>query len=132
MSSHLVDVSFDRDGAIAIGVVSGEIDITNAGSVLERVASFVVPDDEALVLDLSGLGFIDSAGLHLLFELHATLAERRQRLYLTVPPGGQVARTIEIIGMPESVPVHGTREAALGAARAAAQEARPFEPGSGA
>jgi anti-sigma B factor antagonist len=132
MSAQLGDVSFDRHGTTAIGVVSGEIDMSNAASVLERVASFVTPDDEALVLDLSALGFIDSAGLHALFELHATLGERRQRLALALPHGGHVARTVEIVGLPETIAVHETREEAIAAARADAQEARPFEPGPGA
>jgi anti-anti-sigma factor len=130
MNAHLVGVALEREGAIALATVSGEVDMSNAAHVLERVAAFVTPDDQALVLDLADVAFIDSAGLHAIFELHATLGERRQRLFVAVPPGGQVARTVEIIGMPEAVSVHPSRSDAIGAARDATQEARPFAPGA--
>lgn len=129
MSAQLADVSFDRVGAISIAAVSGEVDMSNAASVRRRVEEAVTPDDEALILDLSGLSFIDSAGLHSVFELGAALEERRQRLYVCADEGGQVERTIEIVGMPRAVSVHRALDEAIAAARASATGAQPFSPG---
>ena len=128
MSAELAEVAFERDGQVAVAAVSGEIDMSNAAAVRLQVAQLVTPDDVALVLDLSGLSFIDSAGLHIVFELGALLEERRQRLFLCVPPDGNVARTVEIVGMPGAVAVHADRAAAIEAAEASAGEARPFLP----
>jgi anti-sigma B factor antagonist len=130
VSAQLADVTFDRTGSIAIATLSGEIDMSNAMSIRQRIAEFVTPDDDAVVLDFSGLSFIDSAGLHAVFELSSALDERRQRLLVCVPPGGQVDRSVGIVGMPRAVSVHRTFEEALRAARAERPEARPFPPGT--
>ena len=61
--------------------------MSNAASVRQQIAESVTPDDDALLVDLSDLSFIDSAGLHALIELGAVLDERRQQLLLCVPHG---------------------------------------------
>jgi anti-anti-sigma factor len=129
MTAQLADVAFERDGAIAMARVTGEIDMSNATSVRQRIAESITPDDDAVLLDLSGVSFIDSAGLHAVFELGAVLDERRQRLLVCVPAGGQVDRTVGIVGLPRTVSVHRSLEDALRAARTEAAEARPFAPG---
>ena len=131
MSAQLANVSFERVGTIAVAAISGEVDMSNAATVRRRIEEAVIPDDEALILDLSALSFIDSAGLHSVFELGAVLEERRQRLFVCADEGGQVERTIEIVGMPRAVPVHRTLDEAIAAARASATEAHPFSPGDG-
>ena len=102
MSAQLANVSFERVGTIAVAAISGEVDMSNAATVRRRIEEAVIPDDEALILDLSALSFIDSAGLHSVFELGAVLEERRQRLFVCADEGGQVERTIEIVGMPRN------------------------------
>jgi anti-anti-sigma factor len=129
MTAQLADVAFERHGSIAVAGLTGEIDMSNATSVRQRIAEYVTPDDDAVILDLSGLSFIDSAGLHVIFELSGVLDERRQRLLVCVPEDGQVDRSVGIVGLPRSVSVHRTREAALAAAREQAAEAKPFSPG---
>jgi anti-anti-sigma factor len=129
VSAQLADVTFDRTGSIATAELTGEIDMSNATSIRQRIAEFVTPDDDAVILDFSGLTFIDSAGLHAVFELSAALDERRQRLLVCVPPGGQVDRSVGIVGMPRAVSVHATREEALRSAQARRPEERPFPPG---
>jgi anti-anti-sigma factor len=129
MSAQLANVSFERVGQVAVAAISGEVDMSNAASVRRRVEEAVTPDDVALILDLSELSFIDSAGLHSVFELGAVLEERRQRLFVCADEGGQVDRTIGIVGMPRAVSVHRTRDEAVAAARASATEARPFPLG---
>jgi hypothetical protein len=56
------------------------------------------------------------------------LEERRQRLFLCVPPQGNVARTMEIVGLPQAVSVHADRDVAIAAAQAVVSEDRPFPP----
>jgi anti-sigma B factor antagonist len=129
VSAQLADVTFEREGSIAIASLAGEIDMSNATSVRQRIAELVTPEDDAVILDLLAVSFIDSAGLHAVFELGAVLDERRQRLLVSVPPGGQVDRTVGIVGMPRAVSVHRTREEAISAAREQIAEARPFAPG---
>jgi anti-sigma B factor antagonist len=124
----LADVVSEREGAIAIATVSGEVDMSNAASIRMRIAELVSPADVALVIDLSPLAFIDSAGLHAIAELAAVLGERRQRLLLCIPDGSQVRRAIETIGIPHAVAMHPDRDAAIGDARTSAMPTRPYPP----
>ena len=128
MTLQLSTVELDRHDRIAIATVSGEVDLSNAATVRQRIAAFVTPDDEALLVDLTSVSFIDSAGLHALFDLEATLGERRQQFRLVVPSEGQVARTIGLIGMPRTIEVHPDRSAAEAAVRTSSQTSRPVTP----
>jgi anti-anti-sigma factor len=116
MREQLLDLELERDGRIVVAVLTGEIDMSNAPSIRQRIAEFVMSDDDALVADLSPLSYIDSAGLHTFVELSAVLEERRQRLVLCVPEGSQVARVIEIVGIPRAS-IHRDLDAAIRAAR---------------
>ena len=112
----MVDVGFERRGRIAVATLSGEVDMSNAPSVRQRITDAITPDDTAVVIDLSALSFIDSAGLHTLIELGTVLEEKRQRLLLNVPPDNPLARVIEIVGMPRSVSVYPDLDSAMAAA----------------
>jgi anti-sigma B factor antagonist len=131
MTGQLGNVQLQRKDRVALAVLSGEIDMSNATWIRHEIAAFVTPDDDAVVIDLSELEFIDSAGLHSLVELGNLLSERRQQLFLSAATGSHVERALEIVGMRSAVPVHPSRDEALEAARASAVERRPVEPTDG-
>jgi anti-sigma B factor antagonist len=124
----LAEVVFEREGQTIVAVVTGEVDMSNAATVRQLIAEAVTPDDDALVVDLTELAFIDSAGLHSLIELGTLLDERRQQLLLCIPKESPIGRAIEIIGLPRAVRVHPDRAEAMEAARASAMESRPMGP----
>ena len=127
----MADVRIEREDQTVVAVLKGEVDMSNAASVRLQIAESVTPDDDALLVDLSELSFIDSAGLHALVELGTVLEERRQQFLLCVSHGSQIERAIEIIGLPRAVSVHADRREALDTARASAMEARPIPPTEG-
>jgi anti-sigma B factor antagonist len=124
----MADVRFEREDKTAVAVVTGEVDMSNATSVRQQIEGSVTPDDDALLVDLSELSFIDSAGLHAVIELGAVLDERRQQLLLCVPHGSHIERAIEIIGLSRAVSVHSDRAEAMEVARTSAKESRPIGP----
>ena len=124
----MADIRFEREDKTVLAVLTGEVDMSNATSVRQRIAEAVTPNDDAVIVDVSDLSFMDSAGLHAVIELGTILEERRQRLLLSVPHGSQIERSIEIIGLPRAVSVHPDRERALEAARSSAMESRPIGP----
>jgi anti-anti-sigma factor len=124
----LADVRFEREDGIVIATLTGEVDMSNATSIRQQIGGSVTPDDDAVVVDLSELAFMDSAGLHSLVELGTVLDERRQQLLLCVPPGSTMERAVQIIGLPRAVSVHPSRDDAIEAARASALESRPIGP----
>lgn len=125
----MAEVRFDREDETVVALLTGEIDMSNATSVRQQIAGSVTPDDDALIVDLSQLSFIDSAGLHSMIELGTVLDERRQQLLLCLPPDSTIRRAIEIIGLPQAVSVYSDRGEAMDAVRASAVESRPIGPG---
>ena len=124
----MADVRIEREDKTVVAVLKGEVDMSNAASVRLQIAESITPDDDALLVDLTELSFIDSAGLHSLIELGTVLDERRQQLLLCVPHGSTIERAIEIIGLPRAVSVHTDRAEAMEAARTSAMESRPIGP----
>ena len=124
----MADVRIEREDKTVVAVLTGEVDMSNAASVRLQIAESVTPDDDALVVDLSDLSFIDSAGLHTLIELGTVLDERRQQLLLCLPQGSTIRRAIEIIGLPRAISIHSDRGEAMEAARTSAMESRPIGP----
>lgn len=124
----MAEVRFEREDETVVAILTGEVDMSNATSVRQQIAESVTPDDDAVIIDMSELSFIDSAGLHALIELGTVLDERRQKLLLCLPPGSTIRRAIEIIGLPHAVSVYSDRSEAMEAVRASAVESRPIGP----
>ncbi len=94
------------DPTLVIVDVAGELDLTNAHEVEERLEALVEADGARLVLDLNRLLFIDSAALHVLFRMARRLG--RERFGLVLDPGAAVARTLGIVGISEVAQVSET------------------------
>ena len=71
-----------------------------------------------VVLDLSGVDFLDSAGVHGLFRMLAALDAQGKRLVVVAPRGGRVRRLLEILDLPTITWVCESREEALSASTA--------------
>ena len=111
----LARVTDEHHGEVPLVTIAGEIDASNAGEIAERLRAALSNRSEALVVDLSGTTYIDSAGLNILFELSTALRERQQKLHLIVGRSSPIARMIAIVGLDAAVPTHPTRAAALDA-----------------
>jgi anti-sigma B factor antagonist len=73
-------------GASAIAA-TGELDMETAPQLTEEVELAVWNTVGAFVLDLSGVTFLDSSGLHALLRARAFLAREDRPLVLICPPG---------------------------------------------
>ena len=60
-----IDAHVDPTGA-QIVILSGEIDSSNAASLQQRMAAITAHHPERLIFDLTGLRFMDSAGIAVL------------------------------------------------------------------
>lgn len=104
-------------GDVPVATVHGELDASNAREFGERLHSLVTNRLLAMVVDLSGTTYLDSAGLNLLFSLGAELSARQQRLAVVVRGGSPIERMIDITGLGETVLVCPTLPAALASLR---------------
>ena len=68
----------------------------------------------AVVVDLSGLSFMDAAGLGGLLEHRSVLRERGGDLWLVAPEGGAAYRLLELVGLDKLLRVHPDRASAIG------------------
>lgn len=115
--ADLATVIVARQGDLQIVRLAGEVDMSNAGS-LEAHISEAVPNDVAgLVLDLTDTGFLDSAGISMLFELGNRLSGRRQSVAVVVPPDSLVRHSLEVTELGKAVPMHDSLGEAVEAIR---------------
>jgi anti-anti-sigma factor len=111
--NQLARVTDEHHGAVPVVAIAGEIDASNSADIAEHLRAALSNRSEALVVDLSGTTYIDSAGLNVLFELGTALRERQQQLHLVVAQPSPIARMVAIVGLDAAVPTHPTRAAAL-------------------
>lgn len=86
------------DEAVRIRI-AGEIDLANATDVQDEINAVVTNDATKVVLDLTDLEYLDSAGLRVLFTLAERLRVLQMGLDLVVPPGCPVRRVVEMSGL---------------------------------
>ncbi|RJS47414.1 STAS domain-containing protein [Nocardioides cavernaquae] len=86
--------------------VSGEIDLSNAHDVLESIGEAVRSGATAIVVDLSGVTFLDSSGISMLFRLHERIGYSRQELRLVVPLASPIRRVLELTRISDVIPLH--------------------------
>jgi anti-anti-sigma factor len=88
--------SFDPDGVVRL-TVAGEIDLTSAPALHNRLKELAAAG-ERVRLDLSGVDFIDSTGLHVLIENLADTGSDGWHLEIATNPSPAVMRIIQLSG----------------------------------
>jgi anti-anti-sigma factor len=112
-----VDV-FDSGHGIVIARITGDLDLSNLHGVHGALVDAMPNDAHALVVDLTGVRFLDSSGVETMFRLHRSLATRQQRFAVVIPVDAPPRRAIELSGADEELALHGTVEEAVAAIRA--------------
>lgn len=116
MAGDLVTVSLEgSDDDVSVARLKGEIDLSNAASV-ERALVSGASRSRTLILDLSELAYLDSAGVALLHRLARTRLDEGRSLAVVVTEGSFVRRVLEVTRLDTVVPVAPTVDDALAAA----------------
>lgn len=90
-----------------------DIDAANSNIVLEQLAELLGEDTSSLIVDLSDVRYIDSAGLDMLMRLGSRLEHRRAQLILVIPQESHLSRLARIVGLYEVIAIEPTVAAAL-------------------
>jgi anti-anti-sigma factor len=93
----------------------GDIDASNAAYLRDDLRECLRPGADELVLDLGAVGYVDSAGIDMLFRLAGRLGERRAVLRLVITRGSQLDRLADIVGLRGAIAVYDNVEDARGA-----------------
>jgi anti-sigma B factor antagonist len=104
----------ERSNAAVVVSLAGELDLYNANTVREALLACCAEAPERLIVDLSGVKFIDSTALGVLIEARTRLANRKG--FLLAAPGLETRRALEISGLDRHFAVHESLEQALAAA----------------
>jgi anti-anti-sigma factor len=112
LSSPAEMVLDERDGSV-VARLSGEVDMSNASYVRDQLLASMPNEALALVLDLTGCRYLDSAAIEVLFDVSRRLGRRRQELRLVLPPSSPLRRVIELTEVHTAAPVFETLEEAL-------------------
>ena len=109
------ELSLETDGPLVIATLVGEIDVVRVGEVRGRLMAPVDSAVVALVLDLSGVTYLDSAGVHLIIDLYHELSHRGHVLHLVRPQRRTPALVLEVTDVGAVVEVHPDRKTAIAA-----------------
>lgn len=99
----LARVEVEQVGPVCLLRISGEIDGSNAHDLSTEIEAAVPNGAPALVVDLTGTTYLDSAGVKLLFQLADRLQVRRRVLRLVVPPEAPIRAVLELTGLTKVV-----------------------------
>ena len=108
----LADVQFDQRDQVVVSTVTGEVDLSTPG----RYRRGRRGDTEyrlGVVLDLSHVDYLDSAGIHLIYRLRENLRARGQKLMLAIPADSPVQDSLRLAGVTQYLPIAASVDAAL-------------------
>jgi anti-anti-sigma factor len=110
---QLADVRYDLRGRVIVAHVAGEVDVSNADELRAALVRRMTNDARGLLLDLTDLRYIDSAGINFVYELRGRLKDRGQELRLVVPAGSPASDTLHLANVSRAVGVVETTDAGL-------------------
>ena len=89
---------------------SGDIDLSNVPLLWSNLKA-ASEDGHNVIVDLSGVTYVDSTGLKALLDCHNIFLERGQRLAIAGPPP-MLLKILNIVGLGNSIPISPSIEAA--------------------
>jgi anti-sigma B factor antagonist len=110
----LADVQFDVREQLVVCTVTGEVDLSNATKICDAIGDVTPNTVLGVVLDLSRVDYLDSAGIHLIYRLRENLRARGQKLMLTIPADSPVQDSLRLAGVTHHLPIAPSVDEALG------------------
>ena len=101
----LADVRFDARGDVVVASVTGEVDLSNATQLCDAVGEATPNTALGVILDLGGVDYLDSAGIHLIYRLRENLRARGQLLMLAIPPASPVQDSLRLAGVTQHLSI---------------------------
>jgi len=101
--SDLAWIETERRGSALLVRISGEIDISNARELSSAIEAAVPNGAPTIVVDLTNITYLDSAGVRLLMRLADRLRIRRRERRLVVPERAPIRVALELTGLPRIV-----------------------------
>jgi len=95
-------VTFTRHGGAEVVMMRGEIDLANAMEIGREIVAHT-SQARAVLLDLTAVSFLDSAGVRLLDALVGDLSDRGKPVKLVVGERGPARMTLQLCSFREDL-----------------------------
>lgn len=103
-----VEVRVIEEAGIPVASLDGEIDLANAAEVRSQIFAMVSNTAPGLVLDLSGVTYLDSRGVQLILELAERLKMRHLKFRVAMPEKSLIRRILLLTHVDAVVPLDTT------------------------
>ncbi|WP_246127966.1 STAS domain-containing protein [Amycolatopsis rhizosphaerae] len=110
-NGQAVHVTTETQGAAVVLVVSGDIDMVTAPEFEKALLAALRDRPEVLVVDLSAVEFLGSAGLTALVTARQEAGS--DTTLRVVAESSTTARPLQLTGLDQEIPLYRTREEAL-------------------
>jgi anti-sigma B factor antagonist len=85
--------------------LAGEADVTNSDKLREMLEAEVAKQPQTMIIDLSGLRFMDSSALHVILRVSRTM-DRQGGVLALVSPREPVAKMLRLTAADQLIPVY--------------------------
>lgn len=109
------DIGVEWQDTVVILTVSGELDLSTVPALAESIDLVVGKSPSAVIVDLSGVGFLASAGMAQLATAHQQIGETAT--LAVVADGPATGRPLALVGLDEVFRIYATTGEALSAIR---------------
>ena len=104
---------------VAVLTVCGEVDAATVGDLAAALDVVVRDHDRHVVIDATGVTFIDSTGISTILDAQRRLNRSRRRLGVACGPASPLGRALAMTGLDHTFDCHGTLGDAVAALHAA-------------
>ena len=111
------DVRIQRCDDVIVAHLEGEIDLANTPMILTQILQAVAGDAIGLVVDLSGVRYMDSVGVHMLFRLIRTLLGSGQGLAIVMEGTSPLRKLLKITNLDEAAALRASIDECIEALR---------------
>jgi anti-sigma B factor antagonist len=109
----LADARFEIRGDVVLANISGEVDLSNATQIFDAIGERTGNTALGVVLNLSHVDYLDSAGIHLIYRVRESLRARGQKLTLVIPAHSPVQQSLRLAGVTRHLPISPSVDDAL-------------------
>ena len=109
----LGDLDLELQDSVLVARMTGEVDLSNARGMEDAIIVATPNHATTVVVDLSRLDYLDSAGIQLLYRLREQLQTRGQDLRLVLPADSPAAEALKLAGVIDQLRTSDTLQEAL-------------------
>ncbi|OBI74319.1 STAS domain-containing protein [Mycobacterium sp. E740] len=114
-----ISTSISHEGGIAVLAVGGDVDLATVPSFQAAITEALTQEPTALVVDLSTVDFLASAGLQALVATHENVSKCAR--FAVVADGPATSRPIQLTGLDQVFSLYSSVDEALATLNSGAQ-----------